>query len=186
MLTTKRLAYGIETIDDFLTLEECQHFIELTEGQGYEIAMINGPSGPSVAQGIRNNLRVILDDAELADRLWQRARSVIPEYVQGYPVIGFNERFRFYRYERGQYFAHHADGPHRRQNGEQSRLTFMAYLNEDFEGGETNFAAVQVTAKTGMGLCFLHNLIHEGAEVLKGRKYVLRTDVMCGAEPIDV
>ena len=29
-----------------------------------------------------------------------------------------------------------------------------------------------------MALCFVHYLLHEGAEVQSGRKYVMRTDVM--------
>jgi hypothetical protein len=29
-----------------------------------------------------------------------------------------------------------------------------------------------------MALCFVHELAHEGATVIRGRKYVLRSDVM--------
>lgn len=32
----------------------------------------------------------------------------------------------------------------------------------------------------GLGLFFKHRLLHEGAEVLRGVKYALRTDVMYG------
>jgi prolyl 4-hydroxylase len=66
-----------------------------------------------------------------------------------------------------------------RPNGEQSMLTFMLYLNGDFEGGETNFqSGVSVKPETGMVLVFRHALFHEGAAVTSGRKYVLRSDVM--------
>ena len=58
----------------------------------------------------------------------------------------------------------------------------MVYLNGDFEGGETTFEIsrdpVRVVPRTGMALVFYHRLLHEGAEVLTGRKYVLRSDVM--------
>jgi len=50
---------------------------------------------------------------------------------------------------------------------------------EEFEGGETNFAGgISVKPETGMVLVFQHQLLHEGAAVTKGRKYVLRSDVM--------
>lgn len=70
-----------------------------------------------------------------------------------------------------------------------SLLTFMIYLNEGYEGGETQFddaaksppgESVSVAGKVGMALVFEHELLHEGAEVTAGVKYVLRSDVMYG------
>jgi hypothetical protein len=95
-------------------------------------------------------------------------------------VIGLNERFRFYRYDPGERFAPHTDGCFRRNNGQESLLTIMIYLNEGCEGGETNFGDVQIVPKAGMALIFDHYLLNEGAAVLSGRKYVLRSDVMYG------
>ena len=54
----------------------------------------------------------------------------------------------------------------------------MIYLHDNFEGGETTFKGISIRPKQGMALLFLHNLYHEGSEVTKGVKYVLRTDVM--------
>lgn len=54
----------------------------------------------------------------------------------------------------------------------------MVYLNEGYEGGATRFEAAKVMGKAGMALLFQHGLIHEGAEVTQGVKYVLRSDVM--------
>ena len=99
-------------------------------------------------------------------------------------IQALNERFRFYRYDPGQKFALHFDGFFRRDNGEQSELTFMVYLNADFTGGETKFYGddrklrVTVRPQQGMALGFVHLQLHEGARVESGRKYVLRTDVM--------
>lgn len=185
MPTMNKIAYGIHTIEDFFTDDECRHYIEFTENQGYDAATVSGPDGPSLAPGIRNNDRVILDDHELATQLWNRACQYVPKYVQSHEAIGLNERFRFYRYDPGQFFHYHSDGFHRRENGERSRLTFMVYLNDDFEGGETIFDYARIEPKAGMALVFMHGLPHEGAEVLAGRKYVLRTDVMFAAEPCE-
>ncbi|HZS03853.1 MAG TPA: 2OG-Fe(II) oxygenase [Blastocatellia bacterium] len=127
---------------------------------------------------VRNNTRVILDDRERAGNLWLRVSDQIPPVLEGRQAVGLNERFRFYRYDVGQYFAPHTDGYFRRENGEQSLLTLMIYLNDDFEGGETNFGEVCIEAGKGMALIFDHKLLHEGVAVRKGRKYVLRSDVM--------
>ena len=96
---------------------------------------------------------------------------------------GLNERFRFYRYGPGQRFAPHVDGAYERTNGERSRLTFMIYLNEGYQGGETRFGWHTITGRTGMALWFDHRLRHEGAELIEGVKYVLRSDVMYADAP---
>ncbi len=57
-------------------------------------------------------------------------------------------------------------------------MTFMIYLNEDMKGGETKFIECDIKPETGKALIFIHELLHEGAPVLEGVKYVLRTDVM--------
>jgi hypothetical protein len=173
-----KLADGIFTLEKVLTLEECCEYITFTEAKGYEDAPITTASGFAMRPDIRNNARVIVDDVERADLLWQRIRDAVPAFLKGRQAIGLNERFRFYRYDPGERFAPHRDGAYRRPNGEESLLTFMVYLNEGFVGGETNFDTVSVTPRLGMALLFEHPLRHEGAAVTSGRKYVLRSDVM--------
>ena len=73
-----------------------------------------------------------------------------------------------------------------------SRLTFLMYLNDDFEGGNTTFFipskeqegvlnAFPVKPSRGCVLVFPHGTcaapLHEGSPVLKGCKYVIRTEV---------
>lgn len=85
---------------------------------------------------------------------------------------------RYYRYPPGQKFALHRDGFLPRDNGEQSKLTCILYLNDDFTGGETAVKNVMIEPRQGMALIFRHEFPHEGRPVLTGTKYVLRTDVM--------
>src|SRR6476619_4616621 len=174
----------IFVIRGFLTPEECGAFVARGEQAGYEEATITTSSGSVMAKEIRDNARLIVDDVALANEWSQRGGKFLPDRVSGSNFRGFNERFRFYRYDVGQKFAPHFDGFFRRDNGERSQLTFMVYLNSDFSGGETKFYGedrqlrVAVRPESGMALVFVHLQLHEGAPVVSGRKYVLRTDVM--------
>ena len=177
---------GVWTVQDLLSEEECRQWIERTEAMGYGDAPVTTPAGPVMAKEVRNNDRVMFDDAEVAGALWERLEPFVP---RRHPrligdAVGLNERFRFYRYQPGQRFAWHRDGYFARPDGsETSRLTFMVYLNDGFVGGRTELTTdrdVVIEPRTGTALLFLHGLLHQGAAVTEGRKYVLRSDVMYG------
>ena len=154
----------------------------------------------------RNSCRNIWDNEPAAQDIFERVRNYLPTGPQsfGYPgaprewqCVGLNERLRFLRYDAGHYFRTHMDGTYLREDGSaQSFLTLMLYLCDgggaDFSGGETRFvratleeqtegASVEETAlvpAAGDVLIFTHPVLHEGCEVLGGRKYCVRTDVM--------
>ena len=172
------LPSGVFLIPDFFTREECLQYLQQSEAAGYESATIQTRKGQVLDTNIRNNEQLILDDTGLARDIWLRLRDHIPPFLAGRQAIGISERFRFYRYEPGQCFAPHTDGSFRRDNGEESRLTLLIYLNDDFEGGETAFDDHVVTPRRGLALAFRHELLHEGRVVTSGVKYVLRSDVM--------
>ena len=79
-----------------------------------------------------------------------------------------------------------------------SRLTFLIYLNEGFEGGTTTFYTPSpevgvmntrgVVPRTGTVLVFPHggtsgSLVHEGSAVHSGVKFVVRTEVLYSLPP---
>jgi predicted 2-oxoglutarate/Fe(II)-dependent dioxygenase YbiX len=169
---------GIVRFPDFFTAEECASRVSESVRIGYAAATITTSGGLVRNEEVRNNSRVILDDDELAKALWNRLRTQIPAFLDGRQAVGVNERFRYYRYEPNQSFSGHVDGVFRRSNGEESRLTLMIYLNEDFVGGETAFPASVVKPRAGMAIIFRHDLFHEGRPVKQGTKYVLRSDIM--------
>ena len=76
-------------------------------------------------------------------------------------------------------------------SGRRSRLTFLVYLNDGFEGGCTTFytpsragglQAQGVQPRAGAVLCFPQgntaSLLHEGSAVRRGSKDVIRSDVL--------
>ena len=189
MNKTSLIGQKLFLIDDFLSAQECEQFIAQSEQSGYEEATITGAGGVAVLSNeVRNNERLILDDEALAARFYQRVRPLLAPSWLGWEILAFNERFRFYRYDVGQTFNVHFDGTFARNDDEQSQFTFLIYLNNNFVGGHTNFfdddGAVthSVQPRRGTALVFWHPMMHEGATVTKGRKYVLRTDVMYRCE----
>lgn len=168
----------IWTIDSFLSERECDDLIIMAEQMGFEEATVSLPKGAQMIKGIRNNYRLISSNPVLARSLWSKLAPFCPEQIEGWDAIGLNERFRFYRYESDQRFKRHIDGRHQKNLLEQSRITFMIYLNDDFEGGETKFDEVEIIPKKGAALCFIHEQKHEGCPVQNGSKYVLRSDIM--------
>lgn len=176
-------------IHGFLSPQECEAFIERSEQAGYLDAPITTSSGFVMRKDIRDNARVIVDDPELATAWYERAKGLLIEDWFDWKLQGLNERFRFYRYDVGQRFAPHTDGYFERSNGERSHFTFMVYLNDGFEGGATTFhqsrPSLLVTPERGKALVFYHRQLHEGMPVVRGRKYVLRTDVMYRRNIVD-
>jgi prolyl 4-hydroxylase len=174
------------TLHEFLSADECTSLIQRSEGLNYEL----GTVGDMVAEGIRNNERVFVDDQSFGDSLFKRATPWLPELVEGRRLVGFNARWRYYRYRPGQTFQPHRDGAYLSfETSEKSEITFLIYLNEDMTGGETRFftdmehayrgcSYLSIKPTTGTALVFLHSIWHEGAIVQTGQKDVLRTDVM--------
>lgn len=179
MTSITRIADEIFTIDGLCSEQECDAWIASSESLGFQDAMINTEHGQRRVPERRSNARVIVDDADLASDLWSRLDFEVPHPMKGWQAIGLNERFRYYRYDIGQKFDWHADGCVRLSNGQQSFVTFMVYLNDNFVGGETVFRqGLKIAPKKGMALLFAHWLKHTGSEVSSGRKYVLRSDIL--------
>lgn len=198
---------NLSLMKDVLSHEECKAIVASMEAVGFL------PDAPirddgSEASILAHNVYWIVDQA-FHDLLWQRVLPFIPAEVGGRKVRGINRRFRVYRYVPGAEYRVHFDGawppsgihPTTGQyqwdasppDAKQSSLfTFLVYLNDDFEGGETTFFtpslvegvmnAHPVRPMMGSIALFPHGeskgaLLHEGTGVIKGAKYIIRTDV---------
>ncbi|ESP04148.1 hypothetical protein LOTGIDRAFT_170981 [Lottia gigantea] len=180
-----KLAFGLYNV---FTPEECKDFIKITEKRGYEKALVTISSGRQILMTkVRNSDRCIVNSHEEAEKIWQRIKDFIPSQWKKRPVLGLNERLSFLRYNGGGYFKPHFDGSSITENGGESYITILLYLNEGFDGGSTTFIStknekerVEFVPQTGSILVFQHDILHEGSELIKGRKYAMRTDVMFG------
>jgi hypothetical protein len=145
-----------------------------------EVPPIGGPTGETIELAVRNNTRVMWDDASEADALLARVRGSVPDVLSGLALVGANPRLRLYRYEVGQRHGTHWDTVVELESGARSLLTLVFYLNDDFVGGDTDFPELKerIAPQTGRALLFQHRILHEAMLVERGEKFVLRTDVL--------
>ncbi|THX37273.1 hypothetical protein D6D10_06002 [Aureobasidium pullulans] len=117
----------------------------------------------------------------------------------GGEILGLNPNIRIYRYSEGQFFDQHYDDSNNlmfpQQDGTtvpaKTTWTLLLYLTT-CEGGETVFypdppsrkaaPPPPVEASPEVGLALLHRhgkecMVHEGREVTKGEKWVVRSDL---------
>ena len=178
----------IFTVSNVYGGDECREIIARAESLGFEPASVRTSNGPVMKTHIRNNDRVAFNDAELADDMWARIQSFLPE-LDGQVACGVDSRLRIYRYFPGQQFKRHMDGTATSESGHRSKLSYLIYLNDDCVGGSTTFSDyidvndrqekrdLIVIPATGTALLFRHQRWHEGTPVVSGVKYVLRSEV---------
>ena len=167
------------SVTGFLSESECRELIQIAQRNTFVAAAVRTDQGERFMQTIRNNDKALVEHPHWVERLWQGLRSLPLPVVHGEEALGLPRALRFYRYSPGQRFKMHKDGPWR-EDGRVSKLTLLVYLNDDFQGGATDFRDFVVQPETGQALLFLHNTWHEGCQVIEGHKYVLRSDVMYG------
>lgn len=167
-------------IADFLTPTECLELRRLADATGFADAGVRTRSGETAMPHIRNNERVMVEDAAWVERIWSRLAPLPLPEIDARRAVALPRQLRFYKYQPCQRFKMHKDGAWQ-ETGLRSELTLLVYLNDGFEGGATRFKDREVLPATGAALLFLHDTWHEGAMVEVGTKYVLRSDVLYSA-----
>ncbi|KAI9224665.1 hypothetical protein BC828DRAFT_372774 [Blastocladiella britannica] len=191
------------TIDGLLSPTDCQALISAAETHGF-IAAQKG-ARPRKGDAFRDAGRIALDTHQ--DLAAQMARLLLPviarEPCLATGCVGLSANVRLYRYDRGGSFGAHYDQtvPALGVSSDVStaagttHFTVLIYLSgttdDPVVGGETVFYTND-NAKPGnlvaavapvQGRALLHRhgdacLLHEGAVVAKGTKYVLRSDLV--------
>lgn len=179
---------GLEifTIPDFLTDEECDYLCDLIETNNIRSSVAGGTNLPSTHHGGRTSHTSHLDKSdEITDQINYKI----------YNELGISEEYaeptQGQIYQVGQEFKHHNDyfddvnyTNHCLSSGQRT-WTFMVYLNDVEEGGETEFwfldqkrfSPIKGTAVVWNNSDEEGNSIkssmHAGLPVLKGKKMVI-------------
>jgi len=187
---------------NFMSAAECDGVIRQAEALGM-------CDPPSETYRFRLCERVKIMGEDIADVLFKRALPYLndiqvreSERPRGVPAAAMqgdwkpstiNPCFRVCRYDVGGFFSPHHDGDFVRNSTNRSLKTFMVYLNDDFEGGPTNFydesqphyakaepekVIFSYRPERGSCLVFNHDITHDGGELRIGRKYIFRTEVL--------
>ncbi len=95
--------------------------------------------------------------------------------------VGVDENMQLYRLQEGRgAVPHHRDKDFNGPDGSRALCSILVYLNNGYVGGETVFNSVMPAPRVevGGGLLFRHDILHGGLAVLRGEKYVLKTDLL--------
>lgn len=187
-------------IPSLFSKTECENLLNNVIKNSFQKAISNYPTY------YRNNDRFVIDNDNLAAQLFQKVKPYLPNIIETNSTIQsengvwhlkeLNNRLRFCKYSKNQYFHRHLDGVHYRNDTTQSKLTFMIYLNSatEFKGGRTLFfktkEADEIWAsyipKQGDLIVFDHNVWHEGEVLTQGEKFVLRSDILYSKETTEI
>jgi hypothetical protein len=180
---------AVVMIDDVLTAQECQDLVaRIATGEWHPTASINADeplitSGADASDAGRDQDALArIDDAMLALRLYHRVAEHLPAVLGDRELLGLKPEMHFLRYGTGHSSSLHRDQPYQGEEAARSELTLLIYLNEKFEGGETEFPGQTCTVvpRLGRAVIFPHDAPHRGCTVTEGTKYVLRTEVYYG------
>ncbi len=180
-------SHGLEifTIPQFLTNEECDHIVRLTE-HGSVRSSVAGSGAQTVKydEGRTSSTAVLHDTDPIVSNVNQKM------YIELGIEAPYSEPTQGQIYEVGQEFRHHQDAfgkeayhNHCLSSGQRT-WTFMIYLNDVEEGGETDFPTLQKTFTPVKGTAVVWKnssgtgtenpaALHAGLPVRRGRKVII-------------
>lgn len=180
-------SYDIEEIPDFLTSEECDTIIGLTEGKMFK-SHVYSSNLDVFDTDTRKSMQCWLnDDNSLVKDITNRVKNL----VQVKNPIKYEE-LQVVEYEAGGLFKEHYDAcvGSKSYCGRMNEVykgprlaTLMVYLNDSYKGGGTHFPLLNKTVipKKGKAVLFynidengdiIRESLHEGMPVLYGKKYI--------------
>ncbi|MEZ8193680.1 oxidoreductase [Vibrio cortegadensis] len=141
---------GAFQLRDVLLPEEVERILDEANQLGF-----TEDAAVSLPREVRHNQNLnLIADPKTLELIWNRCRDHFVDkydHFAGVKPLGINGRFRFYRYDEGDFFKMHIDGswPGSQVVNEQlvddafgdrwSMYTFLILLSDDFVGGETQF-----------------------------------------------
>lgn len=165
---------------NFFSEQECEYLIEAARPLLQPSFVIDPDSGREIPNPIRTSRGVgfpFVDENPAIHALNRRIAAASATDVRA------GEPLQVLSYAPGQQYREHNDALPNVAPEQQRVLTFLVYLDEDYEGGETAFPALglQVRGRTGDGLLFRNadeggtpdqRAIHAGQPVTRGVKHV--------------
>lgn len=173
----------IEYFENFLTKEECETLISYIESSNQRSAVVGENTDRTSISEYRTSHTSNLPKIPLVEEIKNKIGKIVGK------ESSYGEALQGQVYAPGQFFKPHTDffessayNKHCLASGNRTD-TFMIYLNDVEEGGETNFTNLNISVKPKQGLAIkwpnlkdgklLQDSMHEGSSVIKGKKYVI-------------
>ena len=177
---TANSEYTIEEIPHFLSHEECDRIIELSVNNLSQSKLFKEKDTEDL--NVRRSKQAWLTDQTdpillaISERIAQRTNTDISDQ-ESYQVVKY-DKDGFYKPHFDACVLNRSDDCERMNRGKGPRyLTFLMYLNDDFEGGGTFFPELNQTVKpeTGKAVIF-YNVDVDGYVLPKSRHGGLEVD----------
>lgn len=169
--------YDIQEIPNFLTHEECNKIIELSNGKLFPSKIYT------------QNEDLLSNDSRISQQCWLTdddpvIKDISERIKQFTNTIGQQEPLQVVNYPKGGFFSPHYDACEgdkefcSRMNGlDGPRLfTVLLYLNDNFDGGETVFPKINKSVKPEKGKAVIFRNVDKNGVVI--------TQALHGGEPI--
>ena len=169
----------IELIVGLFSAAECR-YIQLLAQPWLEPAMIYAATGEGMRDPHRDSDNMVV--APMTEDLVIQAINRTIAAASDTQVT-WGEPLHVLRYTPGQQYRPHHDAHAYPQVEKRRVATALLYLNDNYEGGETNFPELGITVRGGVGdLLIFHNLdankmpemrmIHAGLPITSGEKWL--------------
>jgi len=161
-----------------ITPAVCQMYIQQGDRVGWSATNI-GELNPLYS---RSQAAMYIDIAALFAAIQPRA----PHTLDGLEIAALAPaRTACMRYSQGEFFGLHTDAPYVAPDGALSKLSFILYLNADYQGGETFFPepGLAVSPEVGKILLFPPGIAHMSKPIVQGAKYIVRSEVLYRPAP---
>ena len=174
------------TISNFITEDECNHFIEISKPKMKRSVVSDDKKGTVSKGRTGENCWLQHFTDEITGRVANRIAKVV-----GLPIENA-ESYQVVYYNAGQKYDQHYDAYHKNstdkskrclRQGGQRVITALVYLNNVEEGGHTSFPNLKIKVEPEKGkLLIFHNCyegttnvhinsLHAGTAPIKGEKY---------------
>jgi hypothetical protein len=177
---------GVVVLTNILSPSECMELMTFATAQPNQkkYSPYNHYDNPEI------RVKMSLLNQKLADFLWSRISSFVPEISVCHKPIGIYEVLRFEIsnvWNSAQDFNTliHQDSFFRRRDfSEICLLSAILYINHNFEGGETSFynkdcdKEFSVQPQAGSVALFPPDIFHVGIPLRKGSKIILHAKIM--------
>ena len=169
----------VELIIGLFSPAECR-YLQLLAQPWLEPAMIYATTGEGMRDPHRDSDNMVI--APMTEDLVVQAVNRTIAAVSNTQVT-WGEPLHILRYAPGQQYRPHHDAHAYPQIEKRRVATALLYLNDAYEGGETNFPELGITVRGGVGdLLIFHNLdadkmpdmrmIHAGLPITSGEKWL--------------